>query len=56
MNGGDVLALQKILGHEVVAMTIRYAHLAPDHSTDAVRLNPLAMVGDITTKHLSAVK
>jgi integrase len=29
-GGGDLFRLQKILGHKTVAMTMRYAHLAPD--------------------------
>jgi integrase len=39
-NGGNILTLQKILGHSSLAMTMRYAHLAPDHLQDAVKLNP----------------
>jgi integrase len=42
MNGGNILSLQKILGHADIAMTMRYAHLAPDHLKDAVLLNPIA--------------
>lgn len=38
---GSVLTLQKILGHSSLAMTVRYAHLAPDHLQAAVRLGPL---------------
>ncbi len=41
-NGGNILTLQKILGHSSLAMTMRYAHLAPDHLQDAIRLNPLS--------------
>lgn len=41
-NCGNILTLQKILGHSSLAMTMRYAHLAPDHLVDAVRLGPLA--------------
>lgn len=41
MNGGNILVLQKILGHSTIAMTMRYAHFSPDHLDDAVRLNPL---------------
>lgn len=40
MNGGNILALQKILGHSSITMTMRYAHLAPDHLEEAVTLNP----------------
>ncbi|YCH83779.1 tyrosine-type recombinase/integrase [Ectopseudomonas composti] len=39
-NGGNILTLQKILGHSSLDMTMRYAHLAPDHLQDAVRLGP----------------
>ncbi|MNP57799.1 Tyrosine recombinase XerC [compost metagenome] len=40
MSGGNLLTLQRILGHTTVAMTMRYAHLAPDHLQDAIRLGP----------------
>lgn len=42
MNGGNILTLQKILGHTSLAMTMRYAHLAPDHLQDALRFGPIA--------------
>jgi len=42
MNGGNILVLQKILGHSDIKMTMRYAHLAPDHLSDAVKFNPLS--------------
>ena len=42
MNGGNILTLQKILGHSTVNMTMRYAHLSPDHLADAIKLGPLA--------------
>lgn len=41
MRGGNILTLQKILGHASLAMTMRYAHLSPDHLQDALTLNPL---------------
>ena len=30
MAGGNILTLQKLLGHSSLTMTMRYAHLAPD--------------------------
>lgn len=41
MNGGNILVLQKILGHTDIKMTMRYAHFAPNHLEEALRLNPL---------------
>lgn len=41
MNGGNILVLQRILGHTDIKMTMRYAHFAPDHLNDAVMFNPL---------------
>lgn len=43
MNGGDILTLQRILGHSSITMTMRYAHLSPDHLAAATELNPLTM-------------
>lgn len=42
MNGGNILVLQRILGHQSLTMTMRYAHVAPDHLEDAVRYNPVS--------------
>lgn len=42
-RGGNLLELQKILGHTSIVMTMRYAHLAPGHLENAKRLNPLAV-------------
>ena len=41
MNGGNILVLQRILGHANIRETMRYAHFAPDHLEEAVQLNPL---------------
>ncbi|WP_433647139.1 phage integrase [Kosakonia pseudosacchari] len=46
MNGGNILVLQRVLGHTDIKMTMRYAHFAPSHLEDAVKLNPLAASGD----------
>ena len=42
MNGGNILVLQKILGHTDIKMTMRYSHFSPNHLEDAIKYNPLA--------------
>jgi len=44
-GGGNVLVLQKILGHTSLTMTLRYSHLSPDHLEEAVALNPFDTAG-----------
>jgi integrase len=36
MRGGTLKELQELLGHPSLAMTMRYAHLAPEHRRTAV--------------------
>ncbi len=43
-GGGNLLVLQKILGHSTLAMTMRYSHLAPDHLQEALGLNPVSQI------------
>ena len=42
MNGGNILVLQRVLGHTDIKMTMRYAHFAPEHLEETLKLNPLA--------------
>lgn len=41
INDGNFLKLKEILGHSSLEMTMRYAHLAPSHLTQAITHNPL---------------
>jgi integrase len=38
MRGAPIKAVQELLGHSTIEMTMRYAHLSPDARRDAVRL------------------
>lgn len=52
MNGGNIIALQRMLGHSTIQQTMTYAHFAPDYLQDAVALNPLGggtYVHEVTT-------
>lgn len=44
MNNGNLLTLQKILGHRDLSSTLRYAHLAPEFLNSALVLNPIALL------------
>jgi len=38
MAGVDLTTVKELLGHKTVAMTMRYAHLAPSHKVKAVNI------------------
>jgi len=38
MAGASLKAVQEQLGHKIMAMTMRYAHLAPGHQQEAINL------------------
>ncbi|HEA3443933.1 TPA: tyrosine-type recombinase/integrase [Escherichia coli] len=42
MNGGNIVTLQRILGHATIQQTMMYAHFSPDFLQDAISFNPLA--------------
>jgi hypothetical protein len=37
MTGVDLRTVQELLGHQTPAMTLRYAHLSPEHQYAAVQ-------------------
>ncbi|MFB9135698.1 phage integrase [Vibrio olivae] len=43
--GGNILVLQKILGHSDIKMTMRYSHFSPDHLIQASEFNPISILG-----------
>jgi site-specific recombinase XerD len=51
MAGVDIRTVQELMGHKTIAMTVRYAHLAPKHTLAAVeRLDtPTVTPTDTTT-------
>ena len=40
MSGGDIPPLQRVLGLDNITMTMRYAHLNPDHLSSMLAFNP----------------
>jgi integrase len=48
MRGASLKAVQELLGHETIEMTLRYSHLTPDVKREAVRLlDRTEKLGDI---------
>lgn len=45
MNGGNILVLKEILGHQKIDQTMVYAHFSPNHLSDALEFNPLEKLG-----------
>jgi site-specific recombinase XerD len=41
MAGGNILTLQKVLGHSSLDMTMKYAHLSPDYLQEVLEKNPV---------------
>ena len=57
MAGVDLRTVQELLGHKVIAMTIRYAHLAPKHTLAAVeRLDTPAVTSSDTTTDTGGIE
>ena len=52
MSGVDLTTVKELMGHKSVEMTLRYAHLAPEHKLDAV--NRLDTYMDTGKKRVTA--
>ena len=49
-------AVADLLGHKTIQMTMRYAHLAPDHQTEIVALLGKKPSGSRATKWATGAK
>jgi site-specific recombinase XerD len=38
MEGLDIMTVKELMGHKDLTMSLRYAHLAPNHKTKAVTI------------------
>lgn len=43
MSGVDLTTVKEILGHKTIEMTLRYAHLTPEHKVNAAKVLDLAL-------------
>jgi hypothetical protein len=48
MAGVDLRTVQELLGHKTIAMTVRYAHLAPEHQLEAVERLTVGSTATVT--------
>lgn len=55
MRGVPLKAVQELLGHSTIQMTMRYAHLAPEVTRDAVNLLDKPSNGNVATARGSVV-
>jgi site-specific recombinase XerC len=49
MAGADVRTVQELAGHKTIGMTVRYAHLAPEHKRRVTGLLDVEVTGKVTT-------
>jgi integrase len=49
MAGADVRTVQELAGHKTIGMTMRYAHLAPEHKRRVIGLLDVEVTAKVTT-------
>jgi Phage integrase family len=54
MAGVDIRTVAQLMGHRTIQVTMRYAHLAPDHNQNAV--DRLASFSQVVVATKSATK
>ena len=53
--GFDLVAVQQLMGHGSISMTMRYSHLAPEHRAKAVKILDSALSFSPTQAKTQAV-
>jgi site-specific recombinase XerC len=51
----DIRTVQELAGHKTITMTMRYAHLGPEHKRRAVGLLDAEVTAKVTTVDFAAV-
>jgi integrase len=50
MAGVDLMTVKELMGHKTLAMTLRYAHLAPNHKSRAINILDQVMSAESAEK------
>jgi integrase len=56
MEGADLNTVRELLGHKSIKMTLRYAHLSPNHKKQAIKLIDQAFGDGQLTQKLTQEK
>ena len=56
MAGVDIRTVQELGGHKTIGMTMRYAHLGPEHKRRAVGLLDAEVAAKVTTVDFAVVR
>jgi len=55
LKGKDLVVVKELLGHATIEMTMRYAHLAPQHTANAVESLTQALAAPVHETETAAV-